>query len=136
MDDGKAAGDPVLDERFGDDWAFASAFDGFGLFAFGGLGLQFLAHFPHVVVDGACGAGVVGAGFVDHVDFEAFGVGLSLARYADVYSIQFAVGVGVELGLDPEVVAYPHVGVFESLDDLGLSVLDEGHCGVVFVLGE
>ncbi len=43
-------------------------------------------------------------------------------------AIRFAVSIGIELRFDPEIVADPLIGVFESGDDLRFTILDDGNC--------
>ena len=71
------------------------------------------------------GPGEVGAGLVDDRDLQPFRVGLVRAGLPHVHAVGLAVPVGVELGLDPEVVLDPPGGVLKGLDDLGLAVLED-----------
>ena len=91
-----------------------------------GIAADLLPQVPEVVPVGARHAGVVGAGLVDDGHPEAVGLCLPLACNVDVHAVGPAVAVGVELGLDPEVVADPGGRVGERGDDLGLAVLDDG----------
>jgi hypothetical protein len=53
------------------------------------------------------GSGEIGTGFVDHVHFKSFGVGLFGARDIHVHAIPFAVPVGIKFGFHPEEMADP-----------------------------
>jgi hypothetical protein len=43
----------------------------------------------------------------------------------DVHPVEFAVAVGVEVGLDPELLTDPGIGVRELGNDLGLAVHED-----------
>ena len=127
VDDREAARDPGADVRLRDDRLGRDVAD-VGREGVAGRGIiaDLLPQVPEVVPVGACDAGVIGAGLVDDGDPEPLAVGLGLARDVDVDAVGPAVAVGVEFGLDPQVVADPGGGVGEGGDDPGLAVLDDG----------
>ena len=127
MDDREAARNPGADVRVGYDRLACDVPDGCGEGVTGrGIAADLLPQVPEVVEVDAGDAGVVGAGLVDGGDREPLGVGLAGAGDGDVYAVGPAVAVGVELGLDPEVVPDPGGRIGERGDDLGLAVFDDG----------
>ena len=91
-----------------------------------GIAADLLPQVPEVVPVGARDAGVVRTRLVDDRHPQPLAVGLRLAGDVDVHAVGPSVAVGVELGLDPEVVADPGGRIGEGGDDLGLAVLDDG----------
>lgn len=66
----------------------------------------------------------IGTRFVDHRQLEPFGLGLLGACYCDVHTIEPAICVRIELGLNPQVVSNPILLVFEAIDNLRFTIFE------------
>ncbi len=71
--------------------------------------------------------------FINYRNLEALGICLFLTADADMHPIQFFVAIGIEFGFNPKVMTNPVFCIFESFNDLSLTVFEYWNSFVLII---